>query len=321
MGNQSKCIIYTELYQNEAKTYYDYLLTVGSNAKNSRSKYLHLKEFFCFMESRKIFELQHITPFEVSEFYRHLQHRKSRRDGHPLSEKFIFRILRCVQEYFGFALALGKITVHPASHLRLRSRKRRGKRPVFTQDNIRELYQSCETLQERAILHIAYGCGLRVSEVSALNLADIRSDENMVIVRCGKMGKSRKAPINEKISAELKEFIFSIERKNELTDCGAGSDAAVEHLFYDHTGGRMQKWTLNKRLKTILKRTDFGKRLTEEELSKIGVHTLRHSIATHLLENGMRLELVQQFLGHNQIETTEIYTHIRQHQINHLFKV
>ena len=318
MGQQSKYVIYNELYQSEAKTFYDYLLTIGNHAKNSRSKYLHLKEFFCFMESRKIFDLQQITPFDVSEFYRHLQSRKSHRDGQPLSEKFIFRILRCVQEYFGYALALGKIRVHPASHLRLRSRRRRGERPVFTQDNIRELYLACSTLQERAILHIAYGCGLRVSEVSALNVADVRTGENMVIVRCGKMGKSRKVPINEKISAELKEFIFSDERKNELTDCGLRSDAATVHLFYDNKGKRMHQWTLNKRFKQMIKRTEFGKLLPSGQLSKTGIHALRHSIATHLLENGMNIELVRQFLGHNQIETTEIYTHIRQHQINQL---
>ena len=308
----------TEIYQTEARSFHDYLTTLGGHAKNIRAKYLHLKEFFEFMESRKVFELQNITSLEVSAFYAHLQVRGSRRDGHPITERFVFRFMRIVQEYFGYALAMGKITVHPASHLRLRSRRQRGKRPVFTQDNIRELYRACATLQQRAILHLAYGCGLRVSEVSALNVGDIRTEEHMVIVRSGKMGKRRIVPVNGKISAELKEFIFSDERKKELTHCGLYCDEAAVHLFYNHTGGRMKKWTLNKRLKEMMGRTDFGKRLIDEELSKIGVHTLRHSIATHLLENGMRLELVRQFLGHNQVETTEIYTHVLQYQINRL---
>ena len=311
----------TENYQIEAKAFYDYLITLGLHEKHSRSKYLNLKEFFSFMESRKIFELQDITPFEVSEFYSHLKSRKSRRDGQPLTEKFVFRIVRCVQEYFGYALAVGKVAIHPASHLRFRSRKRRAQRHVFTQDDVGELYRTAETLQERAILHVGYGCGLRVSEISALNIADIRSGDNTVAVRSGKMGKSRKIPINQKIADELKEFIFSDERKKELTDCGVRPDEAVEYVFYDHTGKRMQKWTLNKRLKEMIKRTDFGKHLTDGQLTKIGIHTLRHSIATHLLENGMKLRLIQAFLGHNQVGTTEIYTHIRQHQINHLFKV
>jgi integrase/recombinase XerD len=159
-----------------------------------------------------------------------------------------------------------------------------------------------------------------VSEVSALNIDDVRANENLIIVRCGKMGKSRKVPINEKISAELTEFIFSDERKKDLSHCGVNTEEAA-HLFYHHKGGRMQKATFNKRLKTMIGRTDFGKLLTDEELAKIGIHTLRHSIATHLLENGMSLKLVKQFLGHSQQETTQIYTHIRQHQINQLINI
>jgi integrase/recombinase XerD len=270
------------------------------------------------MESRKVFELQDITSFEVSEFYSHLKVRKNRRTGQPLTEKFVFRIVRSVQEYFGYALAVGKIAAHPASHLRLRSRRRRAARHIFTQSDIGELYRTAETLQERAILHVGYGCGLRVSEISALNIDDIRTRENTVIVRSGKMGKSRIIPISQKISDELKEFIFSFERKNDLSFGKVPADAG--YVFYDHKARRMKQWTLNKRLKEMIKRTKFGKRLTDEQLTKIGVHTLRHSIATHLLENGMRLRLVQSFLGHNQVETTEIYTHIRQYQINHLFK-
>ena len=80
----------------------------------------------------------------------------------------------------------------------------------------------------------------------------------------------------------------------------------------------MQKWTLNKLLKTMIKRTDFGRQLTDEQVNEIGIHSLRHSIATHLLENGMKLEQVRQFLGHRYIETTEVYTHISQMQINKL---
>ena len=307
MGRPSRHIVYTEFYQNEAKIFSEYLSTIGYNDKSCRSRYLYLKNFFSFLESRKVFEIKEVTAFDVSEFYRQVKERKSLRSGQPLKEKTVYDIMRCVQIYFGYLLDLHKIKINPASHLKFRIYKQSPQRTVFTQDEIQELYKATKTRQERAILHIAYGCGLRASEVSKLNKEDIRTSENLLIVQSGKNNKRRLVPINESVVKELQEFIFSVENKNEF-------------VFYNHKGERMQTGTLNERLKSIIKRTDFGKRFTDEEMGKVGIHTLRHSIATHLLENGMKLEQVQVFLGHSHRETTEIYTHISQQQINGLSK-
>ena len=80
----------------------------------------------------------------------------------------------------------------------------------------------------------------------------------------------------------------------------------------------MQEWGFNKALKILVLKTEFGKKLETEELNKIGIHSLRHSIATHLLENGMKLEQVQVFLGHSNVESTEIYTHITNEQLKNM---
>jgi len=274
---------------------------------SSKSRYLSLKDFFSFIESRKVFEIEEITAFEVSEFYRQVKERKSLRSGQTLTEKSVYDIMRCVQMYFGYLLKTNRIKINPASHLRFRSCHRRPPRTVFTQEEVRELYKAAKTLQERIILHIAYGCGLRAGEVCNLNKDDLYFTENLVIVQKGKNNKRRIIPVHESVMKELQQFIFSNENKKEF-------------VFYNQTGGRMQVGTLNRRLKDIIKRTDFYKRFTTEEMDKIGIHTLRHSIATHLLENGMKLEQVQVFLGHSHAETTEIYTHISQQQINDLWK-
>jgi len=306
MGRLGRHIIYTEFYQNEAKTFSEYLSTIGYNQKSCRSRYLSLKDFFSFLESRKVFEIKEVTAFDVSEFYRQVKERKSLRGGQPLKEKTVYDIIRCVQMYFGYLLDLHKIKINPASHIKCRIYRPKPQRTVFTQSEIQELYRATEAPQERAILHVAYGCGLRASEVCNLNKEDIRTSENLLIVQSGKNNKRRLVPVNESVMKELQDFIFSIENKNEF-------------VFYNHTGSRMQIGTLNRCLKKIINRTDFGKRFTDEEMGKIGIHTLRHSIATHLLENGMKLEQVQVFLGHSHRETTEIYTHISQQQINSLY--
>jgi integrase/recombinase XerD len=129
-----------------------------------------------------------------------------------------------------------------------------------------------------------------------------------VIVEKGKNNKRRIIPISEKIKEELQEFIIVQSKMYNV-------QSTENALFLNIESRRMQTGSFNLILKKLLKKTEFGQKFTKLELQKIGIHTLRHSIATHLLENGMKLEQVQYFLGHNQIETTEIYTHINQQQL------
>jgi|SRR5690554_296604 len=305
MGRPSKHILYNELYQKESKNYKDYLLILGYTDDTVQARYLYLKEFFYYLEELGIYQLHHITALEITGFYEYIQNRKSTRTEENLKQKTIYDIMRCIQKYLGYALDLGKIKINPASHLKFNYPDEEPERIIFTQQEIQELYQATETEQERAILNMGYGCGLRVNEISQLNKEDLRLSENLIIVQKGKNNKRRLVPINETIKKELEEFIFSSEVKKAL--------------FLNSKNRRMQQWTFNSTLKTLLKRTNFGRNLTTEELNKIGIHTLRHSIATHLLENGMALEQVQIFLGHSHIESTEIYTHISQNQLYNLY--
>lgn len=305
MGLASRHIIYSELYQKEAQEYRNYLLLLGYAEETCQSKYLCLKEFFAHLEEIGIHQIHHITTVEIGSFYEYVQNRKSTRTKEALTLKTVYTIMRTVQQYLGYALHLGKIKINPASHLKFNYPNEEVNRIVFTQDQIKQLYEVTENNQEKAILHIAYGCGLRASEVSQLNKEDVRLVENLIVVQKGKNNKRRLVPINDKIRTELEFFLLNEEIKHKA-------------VFINNKGNRMQQWTLNKLLKTIILRTEFGNKMPAESLRKIGIHTLRHSIATHLLENGMPLEQVQVFLGHSHIESTEIYTHVTQNQINNM---
>ena len=212
--------------------------------------------------------------------------------------------MRNLQQYLGYLLEIETIKSNPASHLKFTAVSENVARFIFSQDQIQALYQVAN-LEERTILNIGYGCGLRVQEMSDLNKEDIRFSENLVIVQKGKNSKRRLVPISDKIKTELEEFIFSNEKK-------------TNEIFVHSKGQRMQTGTLNKRLKNLIHKAKLN--LNETELNSIGIHNLRHSIATHLLQNGMKLEQVQKFLGHSHIESTEIYTHITQNQINSLYE-
>lgn len=305
MGKPSRHVLYNQLYQQEAIEYRNYLLLLGYTEQTCQTKYLWLKEFFGWLESIGIGKLQDITAVEIVNFYEYIENRESHVTGQKLKQKSIYDILRNVQTYLGYALDLGKLKTNPASHLKFNYPDEELERRIFTQSEIKELYHTTETEQEKAILNIAYGCGLRVNEISQLNKEDLRLTENLIIVHKGKNSKRRLVPINDKISKEMEAFIFSNESK-------------TNELFINSKGRRMQEWTLNSILKKLIKRTNFGNQMTTEELNKIGIHSLRHSIATHLLENGMKLEQVQTFLGHSHIESTEIYTHITQNQLNNM---
>lgn len=143
-------------------------------------------------------------------------------------------------------------------------------------------------------MNIAYGCGLRAGKLVRINKEDINLQENLVVVEKGKNNKRRIIPITEKAKEELQEFL-KLEIRNERLEIRKNS------LFINIENRRMQTGSFNLILKKLLKKTEFGKKFTRLELQKIGMHTLRHSIATHFLENGMKLEQVQYFLGHNQI--------------------
>ena len=303
MGRPSVHKVYNETYQEQARDYKKHLDILGLNPETTQARYLYLKEFLSWLEIHKIFELEQITPKTIADYTAYLKSKISQRTGKALKQKSIYDHMRNLQQYLGYLLEIGTLKKSPASHLKFTAVGEKVARFIFSQDQIQQLYKVAN-LEEKTILNIGYGCGLRVQEMSDLNKEDIRLSENLVIVQKGKNSKRRLVPISDKIKTELEEFIFLSEHK-------------TNEIFVHSRGQRMKDGTLNKRLKTLIRKAELN--LNESQLNSIGIHNLRHSIATHLIENGMKLEQVQTFLGHSHIESTEIYTHISQEQINNLY--
>ena len=146
------------------------------------------------------------------------------------------------------------------------------------------------TKTEKALLHIFYGCGLRRSEGVALSVKDLDFASMVLYVRIGKNQKRRVVPMSSQIVTDLRNYINQ-ERKHEK---GA--------LLLNKSKQALTGNTANKYLKQLLERVGIDK--------QISLHSLRHSIATHLLDNGVSIEEVRDFLGHRYLEATAIYTRL-----------
>ncbi|MCB9426594.1 MAG: tyrosine-type recombinase/integrase [Flavobacteriales bacterium] len=177
-------------------------------------------------------------------------------------------------------------TKHPENHINPR------------RNQIKQLYKATETYRERAILSLFYGCGLRRTEGEKLNIKDIHFRNNLLYVREGKNKKRRAIPISQQVKTDLQNYIYK-ERK--------GEDQAV---ILNQIGRRMRGDAYNKILKNIIVKSNVS-----HLESDISLHCLRHSIATHLLESGLSVEYVRDFLGHKNLESTQVYTRVNKGQL------
>ncbi|MBD3907085.1 tyrosine-type recombinase/integrase [Chryseobacterium sp. Ch-15] len=315
-------VLHTKLYEQEVLNYKIHLEILGYSLPTIKEKRLYLKAFFRYLEEKKIFTLEEIQPKDIAEYYKTLQQKRNGNTGELITQESVKGRMRIIQKYFSHLIEIQKLKKDPASAFIFSAENRTRERIIFTQEQMRELYGKTEDLQEKTILNLAYGCGMRVGELVRINKEDINLQENLVIVEKGKNNKRRIIPITEKVKEELQEFLKSQEKREKNQDEIEERDSPTlwrqKAVFINIENRRMRETSFVRILKKLLQKTEFGKKSTTQELRKIGMHTLRHSIATHLLENGMKLEQIQYFLGHDHIETTEIYTHINQQQLNDL---
>jgi integrase/recombinase XerD len=174
-------------------------------------------------------------------------------------------------------------------------------RNILTQDQIKTLYKNCKTIVERTILNLCYGCGLRRSEAQHLEIKDINFDKKLLFVRSGKGKKRRVIPLTISLATDLKNFYnYSNTYRNP-----------TQNTYLIHSQNRPISYTqLNRIFKKLLDNTNKN-----SQIENISLHSLRHSIATHLLENEMPIEMVRDFLGHSSLKTTQIYTRVTQIKI------
>jgi len=155
-------------------------------------------------------------------------------------------------------------------------------------------------MRDRAMFAVYYGCGIRKSEGIALEVADVLFERRLLYVRKAKNGHERYVPINLKCLQDLEIYIYTA--RPLLLD----ETTQTEALFISERGTGMQGQSLICRLKALQQKTENP----ELQNKSFGLHALRHSIATHLLQAGMELENIALFLGHKTLDSTQLYTHL-----------
>lgn len=210
----------------------------------------------------------------------------------------IARKISTLRTYFRFLVEEGHLEEDPSEQLE-RPRQSRHLPEVLTYGEVEELLDAVPAdhdlaLRDRALLEVLYGAGLRVSELIDLSRRDFLEDEELLLVR-GKGSKERWVPVGRRAVEAVERYLRDLWPALDRGESGGA-------VFLNHHGRPLSRMGVWKIVRRHVDAAGLTKRVTP--------HTLRHSFATHLLEGGADLAAVQELLGHSDISTTQIYTHV-----------
>lgn len=295
-------------YREITARYALWLDTLGFSEGVVRNYPRYIAAFFDWLHARDVIHTGSLTQKHVEQYLAWLQTRpnKNHKDR-LLSISSLNHHFTAVDKLLEFLHGQGAAHAPIPPRLRLRPdvQERIAKIVPLTQAEIKILYNAIEytypnldytrreanRYQLRLILALYYGCGLRRSEGYRLRPGDIDFDRKTVFVEKGKNYRDRVIPMGRNVYKELQDYVYSFRHLLQLPH---------KRLFI-HTAG-----VLNRHLQHL-------QSMCEDQGIKsknLTLHTLRHSIATHLLQNGMSIENIALFLGHSSLESTQIYTHI-----------
>ena len=306
----------SEAYRYIVRGFQEWLQTVGYNGQAVYQLPNYVQELLHYAESKGYAGLLQVDNDLIREHYGRLKKRPNLRRGGGLSNSYLNKHLEAYKKFSDYLRQSGKLVLPPLD-IKTESDEDRVT-DIVSPREIRQLYEVTQApyepvksdrgpahyeamqLRDRAMLTVFYGCGLRRSEGYYLDTGDLHADKMLLHVRKGKNYKERFVPLNDQTMNYLLEYLY------EGRPCFAGG--RQEAFFITYTGRRLGGASLLLRLQKLIQLTGNAELMRKE----VHLHTLRHSIATHLLQNGMSLERIKEFLGHSSLESTQIYTHYLQ---------
>jgi len=267
------------------------------------------RDFLEWLEAKQIHSIDRLTQKHINDYHRYLEHRPNKlRKGDLLSASHLNNNFIAVDKLLEFLHQYGMTNapVPTNNRIKIDEQERISKIEVFTQQEIKTLYNSipnaypyfyfaireAKQYELKLILALCYGCGLRLSEAHNLQIQNVDFDKKTVFVEQGKNYKDRVIPMSEGVYRDLQDYIYNFRHRLKLDH---------NRLFLCQEPN-----TINNKIKHL-------QNICDDETIKakrLYPHILRHSIATHLLQNGMTIENIALFLGHSKLDTTQIYTHL-----------
>lgn len=271
-----------------------------------------LRLFATFLRKAKIAALTEIGEAHITAFIAQTRTIITKR-GQEYSTETIVRIISSLRVFFRFLHRNEHILTNPMETFSTNIKANQHRREIFTLEEMSAFLDSIDIRgrngpRDRAIFELLYSSGLRISEVTKLDVADVDLNERILLVREGKGGKDRFVPISEVAAVFVMQYLET-DRKRSLRFCRGDEQAA---LFIGQRG-RMESQVIRVNFRKYLASCGMAKR-------KLTPHSIRHSCATHLLEAGADVRYVQELLGHEYIQTTVKYTHLMLESLKRVYK-
>lgn len=289
------------------RAYLDWTRVSGGSKDTHRRRESALRRFAAWCDARDLRHPAEIARPILERYQRHLlEARKS--DGRPLTPGSQHVLLAPLQGFFRWLVRERRSLHNPTAEWVLPRKPRQLPHTLLSVEDIAAVFaqpdpRTAEGLRDRALLEVFYATGLRRLELAHLDLSDVNPRHASLLVRAGKGQQDRFVPLGPRA-------LHWIERYRQESRPALQSDPGEPALFLTDQGQRFRRSALSARVKRLLEKAGIDR--------PGSCHLFRHACATHMLQGGADIRVIQTLLGHQSLETTQLYTHVA---LDHLTKI
>jgi integrase/recombinase XerD len=282
-----------------AEKYVERMKVLNYSPRTIEGRRYDLFKFFRFLGEMGISDITTVTRELIRDYQTHL-YEETNRQGEPFTVGSRNNNLKVAKLFFRFLKEEDYLAQDPSRDVPYAKVSKRLPRSILTKQEVRKLLRAPDThslmgYRDRAMLEVFYSTGLRNSELGALKVEDVDTDEGFLRVNLGKGGKDRVVPLGKIACRYVENYVKAV--RPHLT-----KDQANRYLFLSLRGNRMGRIVIAQNIRRYARRAKLQKSVT--------AHTLRHTCATQMMRNKANLRHIQELLGHACLTTTQVYTSV-----------